>query len=172
VQGQWLILAHAHSNSGFEPAVRLTDEERELQRLAKEQEKVLKAARKAWVSGTILARTPLWATTDQLIRQDPSLSSERHAEKLVKKEIKDQLKAERRLAREGSASSKPADDKPREGSSSRHTDRDRDSRKRREDPERHDDRDKSHHHRERDDGDRQRHRHTSGEAQGRPRSRW
>jgi hypothetical protein len=123
------------------------------------------------VSGTILARTPLWATTDQLIRQDPSLSSERHAEKLVKKEIKDQLKAERRLAREGSASSKPADDKPREGSSSRHTDRDRDSRKRREDPERHDDRDKSHHHRERDDGDRQRHRHTSGEAQGRPRSR-
>jgi hypothetical protein len=47
VQEQWLILAHAHSNSGFEPAVRLTDEERELQRLAKEQEKVLKAARKA-----------------------------------------------------------------------------------------------------------------------------
>jgi hypothetical protein len=47
VQKQWLILAHAHSNSGFEPAVRLTDEERELQRLAKEQEKVLKAARKA-----------------------------------------------------------------------------------------------------------------------------
>lgn len=33
--------------SGFEPAVRLTDEERELQRLAKEHEKVLKAARKA-----------------------------------------------------------------------------------------------------------------------------
>lgn len=35
--------------SGFEPAVRLTDEERELQRLAKEREKAEKAERKACV---------------------------------------------------------------------------------------------------------------------------
>lgn len=138
-------------DSGFEPAVRLTDEERELQRIAKEQEKALKIARKAWVSFVNPALTPRPPSTDLTRLMLPL--SERRAEKLVKKEIKEQLKAERRLAREGSASSKPADDKPPGGSSSRHADRHRDERN--QEGSRYGDRERSSHanrHRERDDG--------------------